>query len=525
MVQLQLAIEAVFGSWNNPRAVLYRQQEQDRRRSGHRRQRAVHGVRQQGRHLRPRAWPSPATPPPARREFYGDYLVNAQGEDVVAGIRNTRAHRRSEDRQRALDEADDAAARRSATRWKTTTATCATSSSPSSSGKLWMLQTRVGKRTAAAALAHRHRDLEKEGLITTRRGHRAAWTPTSSTSCCTRSSTRRPTYDVRRPRPGRLPGRRRAARSSSPPPTPSPPPRQAVKCVLVRRETNPDDLRRHDRRRGHPHLPAAARPRTRRSSPAAWARPACVVRRSEAAAAASTPPDADEPSPSHGTDRRDHPRRGPTLTRPSTGYHRGIVVASPPPAGAGHAASSTRRRRTPSCPSGPTRSARLGVRANADNPEDAQLLPRVRCRGHRPVPHRAHVPGRAHARSSRRVISDRRRDPLSVRPSFDVLEKLQKRRLPGDARGHGRQVDDRAPASTRRCTSSCPALIELARPRSPSAKATGTARPRRRGHARRGSPLSHEQNPMLGLRGVRLGIYTARPVRPADARPVRGGLR
>ena len=32
---------------------------------------------------------SRATPPTARTEFYGDYLVNAQGEDVVAGIRNT----------------------------------------------------------------------------------------------------------------------------------------------------------------------------------------------------------------------------------------------------------------------------------------------------------------------------------------------------------------------------------------------------------------------------------------------------
>jgi hypothetical protein len=35
------------------------------------------------------ASPSPATPPPARTNLYGDYLINAQGEDVVAGIRNT----------------------------------------------------------------------------------------------------------------------------------------------------------------------------------------------------------------------------------------------------------------------------------------------------------------------------------------------------------------------------------------------------------------------------------------------------
>ena len=36
---------------------------------------------------RPPAWPSPATPPPATSELYGEFLVNAQGEDVVAGIR------------------------------------------------------------------------------------------------------------------------------------------------------------------------------------------------------------------------------------------------------------------------------------------------------------------------------------------------------------------------------------------------------------------------------------------------------
>ncbi len=35
----------------------------------------------------PPASPSPATPPPARRALYGEFLINAQGEDVVAGIR------------------------------------------------------------------------------------------------------------------------------------------------------------------------------------------------------------------------------------------------------------------------------------------------------------------------------------------------------------------------------------------------------------------------------------------------------
>jgi pyruvate,orthophosphate dikinase len=35
----------------------------------------------------PPASASPGTPPPAKKEFYGEFLQNAQGEDVVAGIR------------------------------------------------------------------------------------------------------------------------------------------------------------------------------------------------------------------------------------------------------------------------------------------------------------------------------------------------------------------------------------------------------------------------------------------------------
>ena len=55
----------------------------------HRGQRADDGVRQPRRELAAPASASPATPPPARTSRYGDFLINAQGEDVVAGIRNT----------------------------------------------------------------------------------------------------------------------------------------------------------------------------------------------------------------------------------------------------------------------------------------------------------------------------------------------------------------------------------------------------------------------------------------------------
>ena len=56
-------------------------------RPGHRRQRADDGLRQHGRRLRHRRCLHAQSRRPARRKLYGEYLINAQGEDVVAGIR------------------------------------------------------------------------------------------------------------------------------------------------------------------------------------------------------------------------------------------------------------------------------------------------------------------------------------------------------------------------------------------------------------------------------------------------------
>ena len=63
----------------------------DPRRLGHRGQRAADGVRQQGRRPRARASPSAATRSPARPSPSGDFLANAQGEDVVSGRPQHRA--------------------------------------------------------------------------------------------------------------------------------------------------------------------------------------------------------------------------------------------------------------------------------------------------------------------------------------------------------------------------------------------------------------------------------------------------
>ena len=103
-------------------------------------------------------------PSTGEKKFYGEFLINAQGEDVVAGIRTPLS----------IDEMGAQSARgvRGAARDRrsgssSTSATCRTSSSPSNAGKLYLLQTRTGKRTAAAAVRIAT-DMVDEGLIDTR---------------------------------------------------------------------------------------------------------------------------------------------------------------------------------------------------------------------------------------------------------------------------------------------------------------------------------------------------------------------
>ena len=88
MVQLKYAIEAVFGSWDNPRAVLYRKKNKidDNMGTAVNVQCMVFGNKGNTSATGVAFTRNPAD---GTKEFYGDYLVNAQGEDVVAGIRNT----------------------------------------------------------------------------------------------------------------------------------------------------------------------------------------------------------------------------------------------------------------------------------------------------------------------------------------------------------------------------------------------------------------------------------------------------
>jgi pyruvate,orthophosphate dikinase len=147
MAQLRGAVEAVFRSWNGPRAIAYRNREKISHDLGTavNVQTMVFGNRDDNSGTGVGFTRDPAT---GENKAYGDFLVNAQGEDVVAGIRKT--------------EDLEALARKFPTIHKELLAIfdrleahyrdmCDTEFTIDQ-GTLYMLQTRVGKRTGAAAL-------------------------------------------------------------------------------------------------------------------------------------------------------------------------------------------------------------------------------------------------------------------------------------------------------------------------------------------------------------------------------------
>ena len=144
--QMNLAIEAVFNSWNSDRAVLYRRQERIPADLGT----AVNVVAMVFGNLGADSGTGVAftrDPGTGQQGIYGDYLQNAQGEDVVAGIRNTVP-------LQDLEKIDPASYRQLLEIMQTLEnhyRDLCDIEFTIERGKLWMLQTRVGKRTAAAA--------------------------------------------------------------------------------------------------------------------------------------------------------------------------------------------------------------------------------------------------------------------------------------------------------------------------------------------------------------------------------------
>ncbi|WP_169979057.1 pyruvate, phosphate dikinase [Microbispora sp. H10836] len=157
--QMDLAVGAVFDSWNAPRAILYRRQERIPADLGT----AVNVVAMVFGNMGPDSGTGVAftrDPGSGRQGVYGDYLRNAQGEDVVAGIRNTVP-------LQELETINPAAYRElldiMATLERHYRDLCDIEFTIER-GKLWMLQTRVGKRTAEAAFCIATQ-LVDEGLI------------------------------------------------------------------------------------------------------------------------------------------------------------------------------------------------------------------------------------------------------------------------------------------------------------------------------------------------------------------------
>jgi pyruvate,orthophosphate dikinase len=144
--QLDRSVLAVFDSWNTDRARLYRRRERIPQNLGT----AVNICTMVFGNLGEASGTGvaftrdPATGAPGS---YGDYLENAQGEDVVAGIRNTL----SLDDLGRLDPVSHRGLMKAMRQLETHYRDLCDVEFTVERGKLWMLQTRVGKRTPAAA--------------------------------------------------------------------------------------------------------------------------------------------------------------------------------------------------------------------------------------------------------------------------------------------------------------------------------------------------------------------------------------
>lgn len=160
-VQLDLAIRAVFGSWMNERACIYRRQHgiADDLGTAVNVQTMAFGNKGESSATGVAFTRNPAN---GQREFYGDFLVNAQGEDVVAGIRNTEPISDLKTKP-ALTSAALELEKVFLILERHYSDMCDIEFTIEQ-GELWMLQTRVGKRTAAAACKIAV-DMVTEGLI------------------------------------------------------------------------------------------------------------------------------------------------------------------------------------------------------------------------------------------------------------------------------------------------------------------------------------------------------------------------
>ncbi|NLN69242.1 MAG: pyruvate, phosphate dikinase [Chloroflexi bacterium] len=157
--QLELATKAVFNSWNAKRAIDYRRRANIPDDLGT-------AVNIQTMVFGNMGWDSGTgvaftrDPGSGEKKLYGDFLMNAQGEDVVAGIRNTEPiEKLADEMPEVFKESADIALK-----LENHYDDMQDVEFTIEKGKLWMLQTRSGKRTAKAAIKVAV-DMANEGLI------------------------------------------------------------------------------------------------------------------------------------------------------------------------------------------------------------------------------------------------------------------------------------------------------------------------------------------------------------------------
>jgi len=157
--QLELATKAVFDSWNAKRAIDYRRRANIPDDLGT----AVNIVTMVFGNM---GWDSGTgvaftrDPGTGEEKLYGEYLMNAQGEDVVAGIRNTKPITEMKEELPEVYKQFQEITQKLEKHYEDMQDVEFTIEN----GKLWMLQTRTGKRTAKAAIKIAV-DMANEGLI------------------------------------------------------------------------------------------------------------------------------------------------------------------------------------------------------------------------------------------------------------------------------------------------------------------------------------------------------------------------
>ena len=497
--QMDMAIEAVFRSWNTERARIYRRRE----RIPHDLGTAVNICTMVFGNMGENSGTGVCftrDPSTGHSGVYGDYLENAQGEDVVAGIRNTLSLADLEKINKPVYDELRGIMHKLETHYRDLCDIEFTIER----GKLWMLQTRVGKRTAAAAFRVAVQ-LVDEKLITRDEalgrvtGDQLTqlmfpqFDASASKELIARGMAASPGAAV-----GRIVFNNAQAEASA---------AAGVKCVLVRRETNPDDL---------PGMVAAEGVLTARGGKTSHAAVVargmgktcvCGAEALEIDAEAGTVTVAGRVLTGEDTIAIDGQTGeiflgevpvtdSPVTTYLSHGLEAGLAAAAGDP-GTSELIEAVHRILTHA-----DEVRRLQVRANADTPEDSQRALEFGAQGIGLCRTEHMFLGSRRPLVERVILSEE--GSVERQEAFDALEKLQKEDFLAML-----EVMDGKSMTVRLIDPPLheflPQLTEL-EVKVAVAKAAGTVEP-----ADEEMLLTvrrfHEQNPMLGLRGVRLGIY------------------